>query len=317
MRRQVAFWAAVMALLVVSGPPSVPFIAAGLVLELARADARPRRLRAMALVAALALASLVGLPAAWLAHVGGEPGAAAATKAPPPVTSAAGLVRSHLASGPQRRGELIAAIEAAGYPREVWEGVASWIDLVRVPPYGTWERRRADLYGLADTWLPPADATEDDGMQHLLARYLRAFGPASLGDAADWSGVPANALRPVAERMRLRSFRDEAGGELIDLPRAPLPDPDSQAPVRFLPTWDATLLVHARRTRILPEEYRSAIFHTKNPHSVGTFLVDGSVAGTWRLEGGRIVTEPLHPLPAATRRLVAEEAALLAAFHAG
>jgi hypothetical protein len=100
LRRQVAFWAAVMALLAVSGPPSVPFIAAGLVLELARADARPRRLRAVTLVAALALASLVGLPAAWLAHVGGEAGAAAAAKAPPPVTSVAGLVRSPAPDSP-------------------------------------------------------------------------------------------------------------------------------------------------------------------------------------------------------------------------
>ena len=88
--------------------------------------------------------------------------------------------------------------------------------------------------------------------------------------------------RPRSSGSQLRRFRDEAGNELVDLPRAPLPDPETPAPVRFLPTWDATLLVHARRSGILPEKYRSLVFDVKRPHSVGTFLVDGSVAGTWR-----------------------------------
>ena len=84
----------------------------------------------------------------------------------------------------------------------------------------------------------------------------------------------------------MRRFLDEQGKELVDLPRAPLPDPDTPAPVRFLPVWDATLLVHARRTQILPEEHRSRVFNVKTPQSVHTFLVDGQVAGTWRHERG-------------------------------
>jgi DNA glycosylase AlkZ-like len=120
----------------------------------------------------------------------------------------------------------------------------------------------------------------------------------------------------VVERLTLRRFRDERGGELIDLPRAPLPGPDATAPVRFIPTWDATLLVHARRTRILPEVYRDRVFNTKTPHSVPTFLVDGTVAGTWRYEQGRVQTKPFDPLPRSARRELEDEAARLAAFHA-
>lgn len=228
----------------------------------------------------------------------------------------AAVIRRELSAGPRKRAELVDAIVAAGFPKAVWEGASSWIDLVRVPPLGTWDRRRADLYGLAETWLPPSQASEAEGLKHLLTRYLRGFGPASLGDASDWAGVPLTTLRDVAERMQLRRFRDEAGAELIDVPKGLLPDPDTPAPVRFLPTWDATLLIHARRTQILPEQYRSAIFHTKNPHSIGTFLVDGSVAGTWRFDGVRIVTESFERLRPATRREVAEESARLAAFHA-
>ena len=120
------------------------------------------------------------------------------------------------------------------------------------------------------------------------ARYLAAFGPASMADIASWSGIPPAELRPVLESMELRRFRDEQDGLLLDLPRKPLPDPSAKAPVRFLPTWDATLLVHARRTGILPERFRPHVFSTKTPQSVTTFTVDGAVAGTWREEKGRV-----------------------------
>ena len=103
---------------------------------------------------------------------------------------------------------------------------------------------------------------------------------------------------------------------MLDVPRAPLPDPDTPAPVRFLPTWDASLLVHARRTGVLPEEHRPRIFHTKAPQSFPTFLVDGAVAGTWRFEKGAIDLAPFERLDAATRRELAAEAERLAAVHA-
>jgi len=123
-------------------------------------------------------------------------------------------------------------------------------------------------------------------------------------------------LDGAVERLAPRRFRDERGAELVDLPRAPLPDPATPAPVRFLPTWDATLLVHARRTQVLPERFRPLVFSTKTPHSVPTFLVDGQVAGTWRHEHGRVVTQSFEPLPAAAGREVAGEAERLAAFLA-
>ena len=75
------------------------------------------------------------------------------------------------------------------------------------------------------------------------------------------------------------------------MPRAPMPDADTPAPVQFLPVWDANLLTHARRTQVLPERYRARIFNSKTPHSFHTFLVDGQVAGTWRWEGDRIEVE--------------------------
>jgi hypothetical protein len=195
-------------------------------------------------------------------------------------------------------------------------GVGLWTQLVRVPPAGTWEQRRADLFGVAEDWIGPPTSTADDGGALLVRRYLGAFGPATRGDIASFTGLPLRRLDPVLERLQLRTFRSEKGATLLDVRGGPLPPPETTAPARFLPTWDATLLVHARRTQILPEEYRPMIFNTKMPQSIGTFLVDGQVAGTWRHEGGRVTTNAFTPLPRAVRRELNEEAAALAAFHA-
>ena len=229
--------------------------------------------------------------------------------------AAVAVFRDALATGPRRAGELKDLLAAAGLPPVAWSGTGNWIDMVRVPPSGTWDQRRADLYGLAQTWVPPSAPTEEAGLEHVIRRYLGAFGPASEREVADWAGVSHTKLLPVIDRLALRRFRDEKGRELLDLPRAPLPDPATPAPVRFLPTWDATLLVHARRTQILPEPYRPLVFNTKTPHSVPTFLVDGAVAGTWRYEGGRVEVKPFEPLPKAARNEVEDEAKRLEHFH--
>ncbi len=225
-------------------------------------------------------------------------------------------VRKFLANGPRHRRELEEFVREEGFPRIAAASVGMWVDLVRVPPSGTWEQRRADLYGLADDWIGTSDANEAESRAHLIKRYLGGFGPASVSDISSWAGLPTTIVRAVTDRLRLRRFRDDRGGELLDLPRAPFPDPDMPAPVRFLPTWDATLLVHARRTQILPERYRNLVFNTKTPHSVSTFLVDGAVAGTWRYDGGRVRLQPYEPIPRSVRRELDDEASGLAAFHA-
>jgi hypothetical protein len=233
------------------------------------------------------------------------------------IEAAAALVRERLADGPARQAELARLLADHGYPKAVWAGVGLWVDLVRVPPSGTWERRRADLYGLAGDWLGPWRVDPGEALEHLVRRYLAGFGPASLADLGAWAGLPLTPLRPVLERVGTRRFRDERGGELFDLPDAPLPDPGTPAPPRFLSTWDANLLVHVRRTQLLPERHRGRIFHTRAPHSFPTFLVDGAVAGTWRHERGEMRLEPFEPLARTARRELEDEAERLAAFHDG
>src|SRR3989441_8703159 len=231
------------------------------------------------------------------------------------VAAAVPLFREELATGPRRAYDLKALLARRGFPSIAWNGIGLWVDMIRVPPSGTWDQRKADLYALAETWVRPAAVTESAGLEHVVRRYLGAFGPATVREIADWAGIPHTTLIPVIDRLPLRRLRDEKGKWLIDLPRAPLPDAATPAPVRFLPTWDATLLVHARRTQTLPEQYRSLVFNTKTPHSVPTFLVDGAVAGTWRVEGGCIEVKPFEPLPRVARREVDQEAKRLEAFH--
>jgi hypothetical protein len=231
------------------------------------------------------------------------------------LVAAAGVLRARLAAEPGSA--LWRKDVEALLGKGTATGVGLWLDLVRAPPAGTWDRRRADRWADAAAWAgpPPAAATAQAGTALLVRRYLAAFGPAARPEIANWAGLTVGAITPALDALKLRRFRAPDGTELVDLPRAPLPDPATPAPVRFLPTYDATLLGHARRALILPEEHRARIFNTKMPQSIGTFLVDGQVAGTWRLDGERVVPEPFGRLDAATRREVHDEADRLTDFH--
>jgi hypothetical protein len=148
----------------------------------------------------------------------------------------------------------------------------------------------------------------------LVRRYLAAFGPASRADIASWSGMRVRDFAPALDALEpLRRFQDEDGRELLDLPRAPLPDGDTPAPVRFLPKWDNVLLGFADRRRMLSDEHRRNVV-MKNGDVAQTFLVDGFVAGTWQAQKGRVVLQPFAPLPRAVRREAEDEAARLAEF---
>ena len=223
--------------------------------------------------------------------------------------AAAETVRNLLSAGPQPRSALVDAIG-----RDTWIGVSMFVDMVRVPPSGTWDRRRADLFALSQEWIPPATPPER-ATEFLIRRYLGAFGPAVAGDVASWAGIAPSEIVPILEQMDLTSFEAEDGKLLLDLKRAPLPDPKVNAPVRFLPVWDAILLVHARRKAVIAEEHRLIIFNTKTPQSMPTFMVDGKVAGTWRYEGAQVRLAPFDVIPRRWKRELEEEAKELAAFH--
>ncbi len=225
----------------------------------------------------------------------------------------------------RRRSDALRARLAAG-PADVRElgddgrgfigNLGLWVDIVRVPPSGTWERRRADRLALAEHWVGPEDVDEPAARRYLVEAYLRAFGPAAWRDIAGWAGLPVTDTRAAGAGLDLVGYRAEDGTELVDLGGLEIAEPDRPVPVRFLPHWDATLLVHARGTGILPEAHRSRIFSSKNPFSVGTVLVDGHVAATWGFRDGRIRVELFEDVAPAVARAIEDERAALEAFHA-
>lgn len=210
-----------------------------------------------------------------------------------------------LRQGPRKRASVMREL---GIDSATWNGAIAFLDLIRVPPSGTWENRRADLYDLFST--PTNDPAA--ARREMVDRYLRAFGPASAKDIATFLGLGLNGITPLLARYR--TFRTEEGTELFDVADGLLPDPQTPAPPRFLPPWDANLLVHARRSGILPEEYRPLIFNTKMPQSIPTFLIDGQVAGTWALNSKDLRLSPYRKLNRQTTTALQEEAEKLKAF---
>jgi len=186
------------------------------------------------------------------------------------------------------------------------------LPFVDVPPAGTWRHYKA---GRARLWREPLpDVAEATAL--LVRRFLSAFGPASRNDVEHFTYLPVAQLKPALEG--LRRLQSDDGRELYDVPRGPLPSPDTPAPARFLPTFDSAVLAHADRTRILPAAYHETVIRRKNATTLATFLVDGFVAGSWRLErarrGATLRLQPFEPLPRRALRELKEEAERLLRF---
>lgn len=207
--------------------------------------------------------------------------------------------------------EKIAAKEMGGRWR-----VRTLAPLLHVPPSGTWGFHGRPELLVMDAWLGGELPIREEGAKRLVHSYLTSFGPATQQDLLRFAGVRFGDLRPGLERLELRTFRDERGRVLLDLPRAPLPAGDVSAPVRFLPKWDSSLLAYAppERTRILPEKFRSTVIR-KNGDVLPTVLVDGFVAATWNVDRKRgLEIEPLRRLTKAERDEIDEEGERLVEF---
>ncbi|MFF1326339.1 winged helix DNA-binding domain-containing protein [Streptomyces chartreusis] len=187
------------------------------------------------------------------------------------------------------------------------------LPLVQVTPRGLWGRGAQVSLTTVEHWLgrPAEPAASADAT---VLRYLAAFGPASVKDMQTWSGLTR--MRPAFERLRpeLLVFRDENGVELFDLPDAPRPDEDTPAPPRFLPEFDNLLLSHSDRTRVVPPANRGRTWQVNTVYC--PFLVDGFLAGVWRILDDALVIEPFDDLTEAQRGEVTEEAArMLQVMH--
>ncbi|MBT2410638.1 AlkZ family DNA glycosylase [Streptomyces sp. ISL-12] len=227
--------------------------------------------------------------------------------------------RAVMADGrPRTMAELVQALDGRwpGPPRRVLGEllVAALVPMAQLPPRGLW-RAKAGVRNLPlSTWLGrdpdplPADGSDPVG-RTLVRRYLAAYGPAASADLRSWCGLTGLPAAVKAVRDELVTFRDERGRELLDLPDAPRPDPDTPAPVRFLPAFDNAILGYHDRTRVIDDAHRGLSVAGER-----VVLVDGRVSATWSMDLGTLVVTPLRTLSPAERADVTEEGRALAAF---
>lgn len=163
-----------------------------------------------------------------------------------------------LRSGPVRREDVRALLDPHATAKVsalfLWRRIQGQVEVVRAPPSGTWGYHGESVYEAAGSVLGGGPPLPDAACEHVVARYLRAFGPATKQDLAQWAGIQRTGpVEETLERMPLRRLRDEEGRTLYDLQRAPLPDPDTPAPPRLVPRYDNLVLSHADRSRILSD----------------------------------------------------------------
>jgi hypothetical protein len=193
--------------------------------------------------------------------------------------------------------------------RRMVHAVRRHAHLIHARETAGWTTQPAAIYEPVEA---PAELDAAEARAEIVRRYLRAFGPATKSDIADWSGLRVRDFEHALEG--LPTHRTVEGRELFDVPRGPLPGADTPAPVRFLPKWDNVILGFADRTRVISDEIRKQVIG-KNGDVAQTVLVDGVVAATWAVDPkGKVAVTPFAPLPRVWRRPVEEEAARLEAW---
>ncbi|HEX7298198.1 MAG TPA: winged helix DNA-binding domain-containing protein [Solirubrobacteraceae bacterium] len=199
-----------------------------------------------------------------------------------------------------------------------WRALMRWPGFVRVPGDGGFGPKAPGALRAAPK--PRRAIAPHAALDEAVLRHLRAFGPAGAEDVAGWIGWPTPPVRAALARTepRLVLFEDERGQTLHDLPDAPRPDPETPAAPRLLAPFDSVLLAYGpkRRARILPDEHRDAVYERRNLRILPTYLVDGRVAGTWKMEVKRreavVTLSPLEKLSRASRAALVDEAERLA-----
>lgn len=194
--------------------------------------------------------------------------------------------RGLLAERPRTQAELRAAFTER-FP-DLHAGALAYacrnhLAFIQVPPRGVWGQRGQARSTTSEAWLGRSVEAEPS-IGDVVLRYLAAFGPAATADVTAWSALTG--MREVVERLgpKLRSFQDERGRTLHDLPDAARPDPDTPAPTRFLPQYDNVLLSHADRTRFASDDARKQLTAANERFANGSVLYDGQLRAIWKID---------------------------------
>lgn len=215
-------------------------------------------------------------------------------------------------TAPRTAAQMTAALEPrfGSAAKRAWWAYRTYAQLHHAPTGGPWSFGPRPAFVAAPDALPPeAHGSAIDG---LVRRYLASFGPASVADICAFTLLTRPVVRGALEHLgpELIGYEGPDGTELHDLRSAALPAADAPAPPRLLPMWESILLAYADRSRIIPDAYRPLVIR-RNGDVLATLLIDGLVAGVWRLRDGAIEAAAFMPLSDEAWAGLAEEAASL------
>ena len=141
--------------------------------------------------------------------------------------------------------------------------------IVRATTVGGWRSNRL-TYARWGDWLPgvdPAGIAADEARRHLAARYLAAYGPATVDDVRWWTGWSAADTRAATADSDLTV----AGTALVHLEG-----------IRLLPVWDVFMVAYRHRDRLLDPD-RARFVYDRFGNATSVVLDGGRVVGVWDL----------------------------------
>jgi len=170
-------------------------------------------------------------------------------------------------------------------------------------------RGRLVTYTSPARWLPGLPPAPADPLGEVVVRYLRAYGPATSGQAAQWLGATRPGMAKVFEDLADRLRPATVDGEPAWLPADDegVPTPSASAgSVRLLPYFDVYAVGAHPRPLVFPGKASERALVGGQAGPVPVLVVDGVVAGVWhqKRSGKRIdiTVQPFGRLTAARRR---------------
>ncbi|MGW7081332.1 winged helix DNA-binding domain-containing protein [Streptomyces sp. NPDC054866] len=197
-----------------------------------------------------------------------------------------------------------------------WWGLKAYAPLHHAPTEAPWSfGLRPSFVAARSAAVPTGREADPQALRTLILRYLGGFGPASVADVAQFAMVQRAPVRAALLALgdTVEQLQGPDGEVRFDLPGASRPPAETPAPARLMAMWDSILLAYADRGRVIPPAYRPWVIR-RNGDVLPTLLVDGQVAGVWRLLEDGIEATAFHPLPPAAWDELAKEAQSLTAF---
>lgn len=208
--------------------------------------------------------------------------------------------------GPLTRPELAEVLAAKGLPVE-GQAIAHLVRATAlVGGICCGPARDGELtYVVVEDWLKQEGKpkfNEEQIQAELARRYLEAYGPATPGDLASWSGISVSHARAGFKAISNELLEVELGDAsawMLKRYSAWLDESPGDPIVRLLPRFDGYLLGYQSRDFMVSGSY-ARLIHPGGGQIKQSLIVDGRAVGTWRRERKKnrssIVIEPFEAI---------------------